>query len=98
MTSAYSKTLKVSDYDSFRDELASSGVFDMTDCEVQIWCPLESDVKEVQKMVTLLESMVHVTDVAITSEVEEMTSMDHYRIVITEVTNRIPKNRFSRER
>jgi len=95
---AYSKTMKVTDYNEFRDAISTSGVFDMTDCEVQIWCPLDSDVKEVQKMVTLIESMVHVTDVEIGSQVQEMSSMDHYRVVITEVPNQIAKNRFTRER
>ena len=95
---SYSKTIEVSDYNEFRDAVPSSGVFDMLDCEVEIRCPLESDVQEVQKMVTLLESMVHVTDVAISSHIQDTTSLDHYRVTITEVNNRTPKNRFSRER
>lgn len=70
----------------------------MLDCQVEIWCPLESDVKEVQKMVTLLESMVHVTDVAISSHVQETAEMDHYRVVVTETSIETPKTRFSRDR
>lgn len=95
---SYSKTLKVSDYDEFRDVIPTSGVFDMLDCQVEVWCPLESDVKEVQKMVTLLESMVHVTDVAISSHVQETAEMDHYRIVVTETSSETPKKRFLRDR
>ena len=95
---SYSKTLEVSDYNEFRDAVAGSGVFDMLDCEVEIWCPLESDVQEVQKMVTLLESMVHVTDVAISSHVQETAELDHYRVVVTETSSETPKKRFSRDR
>ena len=92
----FSKTLKVSDYDTFRDSISSSGVFDMTDCAVEIWCPETSDAAEIEKMVKLLESMVHVTDVKVGSAVEDLVSTN-YRVIVTEV----PKDgsqRFSRER
>jgi hypothetical protein len=83
-------TLRVKTYDDFRDSLPTSGVFDMTDCNVEIWCPEIAQVEEVERMVNLIESMVHVKDVKIGSTIEDLIS-DDYRVVITEVPNDIRK-------
>lgn len=95
MPPAYKKTITAENYDVFRDQVPSSGLFEMTDCEVEIWCPQESDVKEVQRMVKLLESMVHVTDVRIGTTIEELNS-EKYRIVITEASP-VGRKKFNRE-
>lgn len=92
----FTKTLKVQSYDDFRDQVPSSGIFEMTDCAVEFWCPEDSDTSEIERMVKLLESMVHVTDVRVGSAIEDLASND-YRIVITEVPSDNSK-RFSRER
>ena len=83
MTVQNIKKLSVKNYDDFRDLLSSSGVFEMTDCAIEIWCPELSETPEVEKMVKLLESMVHVTDVRVGSRIEDMAS-DDYLIVIRE--------------
>lgn len=83
-------TLLVRTYDDFRDALPTSGLFEMTDCEVEIWCPELSDVSEVERMVNLIESMVHVKDMKIGSSVQDLLS-EEYRVVITEVPNDIRK-------
>jgi hypothetical protein len=83
-------TLLVKTYDDFRDALPTSGLFEMTDCEVEIWCPELSDVAEVERMVSLIESMVHVKDMKIGSTIQDLLSED-YRVVITEVPNDIRK-------
>lgn len=77
-------------YDEFRDLLSTSGIFEYTDCLVEIWCPLESETEEIDRMVRLLESMVHVTDVKIGSDIQNLTS-DNYRVVITEDSEKIGK-------
>lgn len=87
---ANAHTIRVKTYDDFRDSLSTSGVFDMTDCKVEIWCPEIAQVEEVERMVTLIESMVHVNDVKIGSTIEDLVSED-YRVVITEVPNDIRK-------
>lgn len=87
---SYSKVIETTDYANLRDNLSTSGVFDMTDCTVKIWCPEDSDVEEVQRMVSLIESMVHVTDVEVGSEIKDLTS-ENYRVVITEVKRDIRK-------
>ena len=46
-------------------------------------------------MVSLVESMVHVTDVRIGSDVENLTS-DNYRVVIIEDNNHVGKKNFIR--
>ncbi len=89
------KILTVQNYDDFRDILPSSGLFEMTDCAIEIWCPEASEVEEVQRMVSLIESMVHVTDVRVGSDIENLTSED-YRVVIIEDNNNIGKKRFIR--
>ena len=86
----YSRTLEVESYDDLRERIPSSGLFEMTDCTLQVWCPLESDTSEVERMVNLVESMVHVADVEIGSRIEDITS-EKYRVVITEIKNDIRK-------
>lgn len=90
MPTSERRTLTVQGYDSFRDALSTSGVFEMFDCSVEIWCPLDSDVAEIDRMVKLLESMVHVTDVQIGSEIKDLTS-ENYRVIITEARPDIRK-------
>lgn len=90
----HSKKISVESYEDLRDGISSSGVFDMTDCAVEISCPEDSDVSEVQKMVQLIESMVHVTDVKISSTHEDFQN-NYYTIKMTETPNN-PKTRFVR--
>ncbi|NBU22534.1 MAG: hypothetical protein EBS38_01245 [Actinobacteria bacterium] len=80
-------------YDEFRDLLPTSGIFDFTDCSVEIWCPEFAQADEVQRMVNLLESMVHLTDAKISSTPETMSSAG-YKIVVTEDSNSIAKKKF----
>lgn len=89
--------IHVDNYDDFRDLLPSSGVFEFTDCAVEFLCPMNSDVEEINRMVHLLESMVHVTDVKIGSDTENLIS-ESYRIIITEDGNSIAKKRFIGEK
>jgi hypothetical protein len=95
--SPYSKTLKVLNYDELRDALSSSGLFEMTDCAIEIWCPEASEVQEIQRMTSLIESMVHVTDVKIGSDVENLAE-EGYRIVLNETPRKIGRAKFTRER
>lgn len=97
MASVYQRVLEVTDYNDFRDKLATSGVFDMTDCSAKISCPLESDSSEIERMVKLLESMVHVTDVEVGSSVEDLSS-EVYRVVIREEPSGPATRRKYRER
>jgi cell division GTPase FtsZ len=88
--------MSVKNYDDFLDSLPTSGVFDMTDCTVEIWCPELAEVAELERMVRLIESMVHVTDVRIGSTIEDMVE-DEYRVIITQATSgRSTKKRFSK--
>lgn len=84
------RTLIVDDYEDFRDRIATSGVFEMMDCTVQVWCPEESDVDQVGRMIRLVESMVNVTDVQIGSRVEDLTTST-YSVVLTQVETDIRK-------
>ena len=91
----YTKTLKVSNYDELRDKMAHSGVFDMQDCAVEIWCPEKSETTEIERMTNLIESMVHVIDVKVGSGIENLAE-DYYTVIFTDSP---PKNKsFTRER
>jgi hypothetical protein len=87
-----STTIKANDYTDLLDKISSSGLFEMTDCNVEIWCPEQSDTEEVEKMVHLIESMVHVLDIKVGSSIEDMAS-DTYRIILKEPP---AKNRFTK--
>ncbi len=56
----------------------------MDDCVLEIWCPEESDVAQIEKMVHLVESMVNVVDVRIGSRVEDLLSEDYHINLIEE--------------
>jgi leucyl-tRNA synthetase len=45
------RTLTVKTYEDFLENLPTSGLFEMTDCAVEIWCPEMAQVEEIQKMV-----------------------------------------------
>ena len=91
MAPAYTKTMKIYNYDELLDRVSTRGLFDMTDCLLDIRCPLDSDADQIARIVLLIESMVHLKDVQITSTVEDITE-DSYRVTITEATD--PKKRF----
>ena len=91
MAPAYTKTMKIYNYDDLLDRISTSGLFDMTDCLLEIRCPLDSDADQIARMVLLIESMVHLKDVQITSTAEDLAE-DSYKVIITEATD--PSKRF----
>ena len=90
------KTLKIKDYDELRDVLPTSGVFDMLDCALEIWCPESAQTIEIERMTKLVESMVHVTDVRVGSAVENLAS-DQYLIKIIETPQRVQRSRRNKD-
>jgi hypothetical protein len=86
------RTLTVRTYEDFLESLPTSGLFEMTDCAVEIWCPEFAEADEIQRMVLLLESMVHLTDVKIGSDIENLTS-DDYRVVLIEDSNTLGRSK-----
>jgi|AntAceMinimDraft_5_1070358.scaffolds.fasta_scaffold00452_20 hypothetical protein len=87
-----STTITALDYTDLLDKISTSGMFEMTDCNVEIWCPEKSNTEEIKKMVHLIESMVHVLDVKIGSSIEDLVS-DSYRVILKEPP---AKNRFTK--
>lgn len=84
-------------YDDFREMLPNSGLFEFTDCAIEIWCPEFAQAEEVQRMVSLVESMVHVTDVRIGSDIENLISED-YRVIFIEDKNDIGPRKRTKDR
>lgn len=92
----HTKTLIVKDYEELREKISSSGVFEMTDCAVEILCPEGAMTEELDRMRNLLESVIHVTDIKIGSDVESFHE-ETYKIIFVE-DNRHTKRNFVRER
>lgn len=78
------KTIEAKDYDDLRDKLPYSGLFDMLDCTLEIYCPELATTEEIQRMVNTVESMIHVVDVRV-SATPETSVLENYRIEITEI-------------
>ena len=78
------RTIESANADELRDKLPGSGVFDMMDCVVEIYCPLATTTEELEKMVKTIESMINVVDVRVSST-PESASKDTYHIEIKEV-------------
>jgi hypothetical protein len=77
-------TIDAKDYDELRDKLSGSGIFDMSDCSLEIYCPELATTKEIERMVSTIESMIHVVDVRV-SATPETSTLDHYKVEITEI-------------
>jgi hypothetical protein len=58
--------LQVSSPDELRDALPQSGVFEMTDCKVQIDAPGDADEADIEKMITMINSIINVTNITVT--------------------------------
>jgi hypothetical protein len=81
----YDKTIaiKTTGYENFRDNVHLTDLFEMVDCKVEILLSPIGSVEELNKMVTLIESMINVVDVRITSEVDT----EDFLITFIPVTN-----------
>lgn len=95
LTKPDSRTLEVHSADEFRELLPTSGVFDMLDCEVELVCPPSAQTEEVEKMVTVIESMINVTDVRVIG-VPRSEDEETYLITITDVPFQVAKGRNKR--
>jgi hypothetical protein len=58
--------LQVNSPDELRDALPQSGVFEMTDCKVQIDAPGDADEADIEKMITMINSIINVTNITVT--------------------------------
>ncbi len=90
-----SKTLEVYSADEFREMLPSSGVFDMLDCKVELVCPPGAQTSEIEKMVTLIESMINVVDIRVVG-VPRSEAEETYLITITNVPFEISRGKAKR--
>jgi hypothetical protein len=74
-------TIEVVDFDDLRDSLHQTGLFDMSDCIVEITCSMDRPVAEVQKMFSFIKTTINVVDtVVITDEY-----LDTYVVQLREV-------------
>ncbi len=92
MSVTSSRTLEVHSADEFRELLPTSGVFDMLDCKVELICPPAAQTEEVERMVTLIESMINVVDVNVVG-VPRSEAEETYLITITDVPFELSRGR-----
>ena len=92
MTSRVQRILTVADSDELRDALPESGIFDMLDCEVELLCPPTAATSEIEKMVTVIESMINVTDFRVLG-IPRSEEEQSYILTITNVPLEIAKKR-----
>lgn len=87
-----STTIKSTNYEDFRDNVHLTEMFEMLDCKVEIVVSPIGPVSELDRIVTLIESMINVVDIRITSEVDS----EDFLITFTPVSNsriRRPRNK-----
>jgi hypothetical protein len=75
--------IRAENYEELRDSVSTSGLFDILDCAIEIECPLDASTSELQKITTLLESVINVTDILILSGV--YSDDNYYTITAREV-------------
>jgi hypothetical protein len=92
MTNRLQRILTVTSSDDLRDALPESGIFDMLDCEVELLCPPTAATSEIEKMVTVIESMINVTDVRVTG-IPRSENEQNYILTITNVPLEIANRR-----
>jgi hypothetical protein len=85
-------SLRVDNLDELRDSLHHSGLFEMSDCEVEIACSMENPEDDVEKMFALIKSVIHVVDTTYTPD-EDVYG---YKISLHEVPPPFAKTGFKR--
>lgn len=75
--------IKTTGYNNFRDNIHLTSLFEMLDCKVEIITSPIGSVEELDKIVTLIESMINVVDIRITSNIDS----EDFLITFIPVTN-----------
>lgn len=73
--------IETTSYEEFRDNIHLTQMFDMLDCTVEIVASPIGSVEDIDRIISLIESMINVVDVRVTSHV---TSED-FLITLTPV-------------
>ena len=85
--------LQVENSDQLRDSLHHSGIFDMTDCIVEVSCNLDSQVDEVDKMLAIIKSAINVVEHTFIPDNE----VEDYHVRIAEVPPPFSNGRFKKK-
>lgn len=72
--------LNVKTAEEFREALPSSGLFEMTDCDIKIYAPWDVPVAELQLVTLLLESAINIIDLS--TDIEDRLDIE---VVIKDV-------------
>lgn len=63
--------LNVNSAEEFREALPTSGLFEMTDCDIKIYAPWDAPVADLQLMTLLLESAINIVEFSTNIEARE---------------------------
>jgi hypothetical protein len=89
-----SKTIRAKSVEQFRELVPISGIFEMTDCEVEIYYPSFATAQDLEFITKVLESMIHVTDIRTVQNPElDLNDKDKFRVEVHEVKPDSPKFR-----
>lgn len=76
-------TILVQDFEEFRDSINQTGVFEMSDCNIEIFCNTGRSIKEIQKIIDFTSSAINVIESSVISSEDE--DENTYTIVISEI-------------
>lgn len=62
--------IQTTSYEEFRDNIHQTQLFDMLDCTVEIDASPIGSVEDLDRIISLIESMINVVDVRVTSHVD----------------------------
>lgn len=82
----------VEDSSQLRDSLPQSGVFEMTDCIVEVSCSAYHPIDEVTKMLEIIKSTINVVEHTFIPD----ESVETFQVRISEVPPPFSKGRFKK--
>lgn len=74
--------IQVEDFDELRDSLHQTGLFEMSDCAVEITCSLDKKMNEVNKIFDFVKSVINVIDTNLITD----DLIEGFRVKISEET------------
>lgn len=74
--------IQVEDFDELRDSLHQTGLFEMSDCAVEITCSLDKKMNEVNKIFDFVKSVINVIDTNLVTD----DLIEGFRVKISEET------------
>jgi len=72
--------LQINTFDEFRDSVHQTGLFEMSDCTLEVTCNLDKETQEINKFFEFVNSIINVVDSNLITD----DFIDGYKIRISE--------------